>query len=79
MSPFEAHFGHPIAFRKGIRQCKSIYSIANVVSYDYLSPASRSLVISLDSISIPKTVKEALDYPEWHDAMLEEINITLGI
>ncbi|OIT34667.1 putative mitochondrial protein, partial [Nicotiana attenuata] len=63
----------PIALRKGTRTCKSTYSISNFISYDHLSPASRSLIASLDSISIPKTVKEALNHPGWSEAMLEEI------
>ncbi|XP_015161249.1 uncharacterized protein [Solanum tuberosum] len=53
----------PIALHKGARTCKSTYSIANFVSYDHLSSTSRSLIASLDSISIPKTVKEALNHP----------------
>ncbi|OIT38264.1 putative mitochondrial protein, partial [Nicotiana attenuata] len=63
----------PISLRKGTRTCKSTYSIANFVSYDHLSPASRSLVASLDSIYIPKMVKDALNHPGWSEAMLEEI------
>ncbi|XP_019237369.1 PREDICTED: uncharacterized protein LOC109217568 [Nicotiana attenuata] len=64
----------PIALRKGIRICKSTYSIANFVSYDHLPPASRSSIVSLDSVSIPKTVKEDLNHPGWSEAMLEEIH-----
>ena len=63
----------PIGLRKGKRQCKSIYSIANFVSYDHLSPSLSAFVASLDSVSIPKTVKEALNHPGWYNAMLEEI------
>ncbi|KAL6313697.1 hypothetical protein AAG906_010115 [Vitis piasezkii] len=63
----------PIGLRKGKRQCKSVYSIANFVSYDHLSPSSSAFVASLDSVSIPKTVKEALNHPGWYNAMLEEI------
>jgi len=74
----------PIALRKGTRQCKSAYFIANFVSYDHLSLASSCLVGSLDSVTIPKTVKkEALNHSGWHNAMLEEIHaldkIILGI
>ncbi|OIT19193.1 hypothetical protein A4A49_44137, partial [Nicotiana attenuata] len=36
----------PIALPKGKRQCQSIYSIANFISYDHLSPASSSLIAS---------------------------------
>ncbi|KAL6313121.1 hypothetical protein AAG906_021652 [Vitis piasezkii] len=62
-----------IGLRKGKRQCKSVYSIANFVSYDYLSPSSSAFIASLDFVSIPKTVKEALNHPGWYNAMLEEI------
>ncbi|OIT32260.1 hypothetical protein A4A49_57773, partial [Nicotiana attenuata] len=63
----------PIALRKGTRTCKSTYSVANFVSYDHLSSTSRSMIVSLDSISVPKTVK-ALNHLGWSDAMLEEIH-----
>ncbi|OIT32282.1 putative mitochondrial protein, partial [Nicotiana attenuata] len=64
----------PIALRKGIRTCKSTYSIPNFVSYNHLSPASRSFIVSLDYVSIPKTVKEALNHPGWSKSMLEKIH-----
>ncbi|OIT31929.1 putative mitochondrial protein, partial [Nicotiana attenuata] len=64
----------PIALRKGIRTSKSTYSVANFVSYDHLSSTFRSMIASLDSSSVPKTVKEALNHPGWSDAMLEEIH-----
>ncbi|OIT35464.1 hypothetical protein A4A49_60424, partial [Nicotiana attenuata] len=64
----------PIALRKGTRTCKSTYSVANFVSYDHLSSTSRSMIASLDSISVTKTVKKALNHPGWSDAMLEEIH-----
>ena len=47
----------PIALCKCTRTCKSTYSIANFVSSECLSSNSRSLVSSINSISIPKTVK----------------------
>ncbi|KAJ9565708.1 hypothetical protein OSB04_001674 [Centaurea solstitialis] len=62
----------PIALRKGKRSCT--YPISSVVSYDKLSSRSRSLISTLDSISIPKTVGEALAHSGWRDAMLDEIN-----
>ena len=34
----------------------------------------RSLIVSLESIIVPKIVKEALSHTEWHNAMLEEIH-----
>lgn len=68
----------PIALCKGTRTCKSTYSIASFVSYDHLSSVSRSLIVSLDSFSVPKTVKEALHHPRWSGAMLEEIHALRG-
>ncbi|KAK3005987.1 hypothetical protein RJ639_016554 [Escallonia herrerae] len=66
--------GLPIGFRKGKRHCTlPKYPIANFISYDHLSSSSSSLIVSLDSVSIPKTVKDALSHPGWHNAMLEEI------
>ena len=62
----------PIALRKGKRQCTC--PISSFVSYDHLSPSSFSFVASLDHVSIPKTVHEALSHPDWHDAMIEEMN-----
>ncbi|KAJ9548762.1 hypothetical protein OSB04_021305 [Centaurea solstitialis] len=62
----------PIALWKGKRSCT--YPISSVVSYDKLSSRSRSLISTLDSISIPKTVGEALAHSGWRDAMLDEIN-----
>ena len=64
----------PISLRKGKRHCKSIYSIANFVSYDHLSSSSSVFVASIDSISSPKTIKETLNHPGWKNAMLEEIH-----
>ncbi|KAK3027217.1 hypothetical protein RJ639_040806 [Escallonia herrerae] len=64
----------PIGLRKGKRQCTlPKYPIANFISYDHSSSASSSLIVSLDFVSIPKTAKEALSHPGWHNAMLEEI------
>ena len=55
-------------------QYTSKYFIANFISYNCLSPSSRSLIASLDSISIPKIVKEALKNPGWQDAMSKDIH-----
>ncbi|KAK2998527.1 hypothetical protein RJ639_023483 [Escallonia herrerae] len=64
----------PIGLRKGKRHCTlPKYLIANFISYDHLSSSSSSFIVYLNSVSIPKTVKEALSHPGWHNAMLEEI------
>lgn len=62
----------PMTLRKG--QCYFTYPIASYVSYDNLSTSSCSLVATLDSISIPKTVGEALAHPGWRAAMINEMN-----
>ena len=62
-----------IALRKGKHHCT--YPISSFVSYDHLSPSSFSFFASLNRVSIPKTVQEALSYPDWCDAMIEEINV----
>ncbi|KAJ9553858.1 hypothetical protein OSB04_017903 [Centaurea solstitialis] len=62
----------PIALRNCKRSCT--YPISSVVSYDKLSSCSCSLISTLDSISIPKMVGEALAHSGWRDVMLDEIN-----
>ncbi|GAA0163315.1 transmembrane signal receptor [Lithospermum erythrorhizon] len=62
----------PIALHKCKRSCT--YHISSFVSYDHLSPSSLSFVASLDSITLPKTVREALAHSGWQAAMVEEIN-----
>ena len=44
------------------------------MSYNHLSSYSRSFVGSLDSISLPNTVHEALSHPSWQSTMIEEMN-----
>ena len=48
----------PIALHKGKQQCN--YLVSLIVSYKHLSPSSCFFIASLDSISIPKTIHEAL-------------------
>ena len=61
----------PIALRKGKRSCT--YPISSYVSYNQLSPASRSFIASLDSITIPTTLHQALSHSGWRAAMEEEM------
>ena len=63
-----------IALHKGTYTCKSTYPFANFVSYDHLSSTSTSLIVSLDSNFVPKTVKEALHHHRWYAAMLKKIH-----
>ena len=53
----------PIAIRKGIRSTRNPHPIYNFLSYHRLSPSYSSFVFSLASITIPSTVREALDHP----------------
>ncbi|GJX84540.1 retrovirus-related pol polyprotein from transposon TNT 1-94 [Tanacetum coccineum] len=62
----------PIALRKG--KCTCIYSVSGFVSYDGLSTSSLAFVANIDSISVPKTVGEALAHFGWCAAMIEEMN-----
>ena len=59
----------PIVLRKGKRQC--VHQISSFCSYNHLSSLSCSFIASLDSISLPNTVREALSHPGWSSAMVE--------
>ena len=60
-----------IALRKGKRQ--HVHKISSFCSYNHLSSNSCSFIGSLDSISLPNTVCEALSHPGWRSAMVEEM------
>ena len=62
----------PIALCKGKRQC--IHPISSFCSYNHLSSHSCSFIASLDSISLPNKVSEALAHPSWCGAMIEEMD-----
>ncbi|KAA0047603.1 ty3-gypsy retrotransposon protein [Cucumis melo var. makuwa] len=62
----------PIALGKGKHSCT--YPIASYVSYDHLSSPTCSFVKSLDFVSIPKTVHEALSHSGWLNATIKEVN-----
>ena len=51
----------PIALRKGKHQCA--HPISLFVSYNHLSSSPCFFIASLDSISLPNTVREALSHP----------------
>ena len=63
----------PIAFHKGKRQC--VHPISSFCSYNHLSSRSCSFIASLDSISLPNTIREALSHPSWRSAMVEEMHV----
>ena len=49
------------------------YLVSLFVSYNRLSSSSCSFIASLDSISLPNTVREALSHICWRSAMVEEM------
>ena len=63
----------PIAIRKGIRSCTQ-YPISKFISYSNLSSSFRAFTSCVSSIVIPKSIKEALNVPEWKTAVLEEMH-----
>ena len=60
-----------IALSKGKRQCT--HPISSFVSYNHFSSSSYSFIASLDLISLPHTVREALSHPSERSAMVEEM------
>ena len=64
----------PIAIRKGIRSnCNPAPLYACTLYCHRLSPSYFSFVSSLDSVSIPKSIGEAMTVPPWRQAMLDEM------
>uniref|UniRef100_A0A2N9F081 Uncharacterized protein n=1 Tax=Fagus sylvatica TaxID=28930 RepID=A0A2N9F081_FAGSY len=52
----------PIAIRKGKRTCTE-HPISNCVSFDHLSPSFKAFSLSLSSLVVPKSYREALSHP----------------
>jgi len=63
----------PIASRVGNRSTRNPYPIYNFVSYHRFSPVYNAFISSLSSVSVPKSVKEALSHPGWQQAMVDEM------
>ena len=63
----------PITFWKGICSSRNLSPHYVNVSYHRLSPVHYACVSSLSSISIPKTVGDALSHPGWRQALLDEM------
>uniref|UniRef100_A0A2N9HYG2 Integrase catalytic domain-containing protein n=1 Tax=Fagus sylvatica TaxID=28930 RepID=A0A2N9HYG2_FAGSY len=63
----------PIAIRKGKRTCTE-HPISNRVSFDHLSPSFKAFSLSLSSLVVPKSYREALSHPGWRKAMEEEMH-----
>ena len=62
----------PIAFRKQPHSC-TLHPISKFVSYNALSTKCRAFTTNLDRIQIPKNIQEALEIPEWKEAVMEKI------
>ena len=63
----------PIAICKGKRTCTE-HPISNYVSFDHLSPSFKAFSLSLSSLVVPKSYREALSHPSWRKAMEEEMH-----
>ena len=65
----------PIAVRKGIRECtnRPLYPLTHFLSFEKISPIQRAFLVSLNTISIPTTVSEALTDEKWKQAMNVEM------
>jgi hypothetical protein len=49
-------------------------SISNFVSFDHLSSSFKAFSLSVSSIVVPKSYREALSHPGWRKAMEEEMH-----
>jgi uncharacterized membrane protein YgcG len=63
----------PIALRKSKRTCTE-HPISNYVSFDHLSSSFKAFSLSVSSIVVPKSYREALSHPGWRKAMVEEMH-----
>ena len=64
----------PIAIRKGTCSSRNPHPINNFLTYHRLSSPYSAFISTLSSVSLPKTVHEALSYPGWKQAMVEEMD-----
>jgi hypothetical protein len=63
----------PTAIRKGKRTCTE-HPISNCVSFDHLSLSFKAFSLSLSSLVVPKSYREALSHPGWRKAMEEKMH-----
>ena len=64
----------PIAVRKGSRSSRNPNPIYNFLTYHRLSSPYSAFISTLSSVSLPKTVHEALSHPGYKHAMVEEMD-----
>ena len=64
-----------ITVRKEIRECtnRPLYPLTHFLSFKKFSPSHRAFLVSLNTISIPTTVSEALTNEKWKQAMNMEM------
>ena len=62
-----------IVVRKGTRSSRNPHPIYNFLTYHHLSSPYSAFISTLSSISLPKTLHEALSHPGWKQAMVEEM------
>lgn len=62
----------PIVVRNGVRSCTK-YPMSKFVSYEKLSQMFSSFTTQLSLVEIPNNVQDALQVPEWKEAVLEEM------
>ena len=65
----------PIALRKPTRTCaKPIpHSVTYDLNYRMVSTNCRTFLTTLNQVTIPTTVEEAFQYPQWKTAIDEEM------
>lgn len=68
----QSDYDIPIAIRKGTRACTK-HPLHLFMSYRNLSHNHKAFLTSLNTLSIPKTVSEALDDENWKNAMRVEM------
>ncbi|KAL5578648.1 hypothetical protein UlMin_011090 [Ulmus minor] len=63
--------GMPITIKKKTRECTKhpLYPLSHFVSFEKISTTHRNFLISLNTISIPTTISEALSNSKWKVAM----------
>jgi len=64
----------PVAIRKGIRSTRNPAPHYTALSYHRLSQPFYACLSSISSVSIPKSVGDALAHPGWRQAMLDELS-----
>jgi len=72
--PPHSNRGQPLAKYEPNLQAKVKCHISKYASSDKLSQSYASFVSQLSSISIPSNIQEALTYPRWTKAMVDEMS-----